>query len=290
MSDLARLRSALDRAVTPPSGALARRSCSRRGLRASCSRSRSGARSASSFAAPTTSRRGSPRPRPSSRSGTRSGTASSCASGLLDRASARAARAGPRSLRSRSRSLFVGYMLWAVAQVRLRELEVRRGRAGPHQDPDLDPAARASSLGVLIFFVAVARRAASPCCAGASPRTRRPRKSAARRATSRRRSDVTTLTIALRAPRAAARAARRRRVDRHRARGGRVVRAAVLHEHAAGSESLPGVLGLERELDDRRAAALRLDGRDPLPHASSRTRCSKGSRRGSAGCPGGSCT
>ena len=56
------------------------------------------------------------------------------------------------------------------------------------------------------------------------------------------------------------------RVDRDRARGGGLVRAAVLHQHAARSESVPVVLGLERELDARRAAALHLDGRDPVPH------------------------
>ena len=38
-------------------------------------------------------------------------------------------------------ALFVGYMLWAVVEVRLRKLEVQRSRPGPHQDSDLDSAA-----------------------------------------------------------------------------------------------------------------------------------------------------
>ncbi|MCK7499131.1 MAG: hypothetical protein MZW92_58100 [Comamonadaceae bacterium] len=49
-------------------------------------------------------------------------------------------------------------------------------------------------------------------------------------------------------------------------------------------------LGLVVELDADRAAAVRLDGRDPVPHAAVARTCSAAWRRGCRRCPGGCCT
>src|SRR5260221_4561323 len=66
--------------------------------------------------------------------------------------------------------------------------------------------------------------------------------------------------------RAAAAAADRRRMDRHCARGGSLVWAAVLHQHAARRQPVPGLLWLERLLGTLRAADGRLDGPDAVTH------------------------
>ena len=83
------------------------------------------------------------------------------------------------------------------------------------------------------------------------------------------------------------RAARRRRVDRHRADGLRLRRHAVRRRRHPGR---PGAchhdLGQQRLLDARGAAAVHLDGRDPVPHAAVGGDVPRASRPGSTGCPG----
>ena len=56
----------------------------------------------------------------------------------------RARAAAPRSLRSRRRAAVRRLHALGRDALRLRELEIRRSRAGPDQDPDLDSADRAS--------------------------------------------------------------------------------------------------------------------------------------------------
>src|SRR6186713_2574339 len=90
--------------------------------------------------------------------------------------------------------------------------------------------------------------------------TRLPKRSAARAAISRKAYDHADHSFDH--ARAAGRAARVRRMDIDRAVGGRVVRPAVFYELAARGQSLPVVLGLERELDHRGAAAVHMDGRN----------------------------
>ena len=60
-------------------------------------------------------------------------------------------------------------------------------------------------------------------------------------------------------------AAHRRRLDRDDAGHLRLGRAGLLHHHAAGQEPVLLVLGIERVVGARGAAALHLDGRDPVP-------------------------
>ena len=86
--------------------------------------------------------------------------------------------------------------------------------------------------------------------------------------------------------RPAARAPRRRAVDRGvHDRGRRRCRGA-LHQHQRRGPA--GHHGVRRQhrLGAHRAAALHLDGRDPVPHPARRARCSPASRRGSSRLPG----
>ena len=148
-------------------------------------------------------------------------------------------------------------------EIRLGKLEVQRGRARPDQAADLDSADELRAGGADLPRSPCSTNW-SRCCSGASPPTRSPRKSGGRRVISRRWREHAHHR--LRAARAAAGAAVGRRVDRDLARGGGLVRPAVLHQHAAGREPVPVVLGLERLVDARGAAAVHLDGRNPVPH------------------------
>ena len=84
------------------------------------------------------------------------------------------------------------------------------------------------------------------------------------------------------------RAARGRRVDRHRAAGLRLGRHAVRRRrHPGGHRARHHDLGQCRLLDAGRAAALHLDGRDPVPHAAVGGDVPRPRAVAATGCPDG---
>ena len=160
----------------------------------------------------------------------------------------------------------------------LRELSLQRGLAGPGAGAVVDAAvADGAGLGAADGGL---RSSAWSASGGAS---------ASSSATARRRASDGTRLGRRRARRHLVRAARAGRVggagpDRRRHRRHAGLRRCAGRLHPRHHE-----LGLERELDDDGAAAVHLDGRDPVPHAACPTTCSPASRPGSSACRAGCC-
>jgi TRAP-type C4-dicarboxylate transport system permease small subunit len=146
--------------------------------------------------------------------------------------------------------IVVGYATWAVAKFAYESWQFNELAQGLIQIPIWIPQ-MSLVIGCAVFLVAVLDELVTHLRGGKICATRRPTSAIACDRHARHRGHP---------HHAALRAAGGRSVDRDGDERGGLRRAAVLHHLAARGQSVPVVLGLERFVDDRGAAPLRVDG------------------------------